>query len=610
MATEAGELIIKISADVEEMKSAMKAMSDKLGATATESVVKGTLIADALKRIGKFAWDMAKDSVQAFGEQEVALIRLTAIVGKDAADAFAKYAARLQDVSTFSDESIMAVQAQLTTFGLLPGSVNQATRVLMDYASATGKDLPEAANIFGQALAGQSRELRKYGLQILESDDRSTRMAKTMEFLTEKFHGTAEEIRNSTIGSIEHLKNRFNDLEERIGKILSPTVSKLVGWLEKAVGFMEQLTGATYANATATQQQLMVAERYQGMIKQALQGQVDYRHELETELKVHNLTDDQLRNMMVTYTNQIKTLKAVETQEKKTAEEGAKGMKAARTAAEQAVDAKISALKKELEVSEEVFRRQNEMSGMVTQKKILDSKNELAQMQADQTQITVITQLETEKRILAAQQSYDANASFSDQLRVKMAEDISQNTGAWVNMATTMMDSFAQSTAKMIVEGGKFSDVLKNMWKQLAEMIIAQILRMIAQWLVWMALTGGAGGAFAGFMAEGGMINEPSVIVGLKSGKRHIAGEAGPEMVVPAGGGGSGNVAFSGGNGPKMGGGDGGGANITINIQGQFIEGSQTKWQRLIQEQIAPQVRRLAMKDPNSLITRKRGAMS
>jgi hypothetical protein len=59
------------------------------------------------------------------------------------------------------------------------------------------------------------------------------------------------------------------------------------------------------------------------------------------------------------------------------------------------------------------------------------------------------------------------------------------------------------------------------------------------------AISGGAGGgesvAFGGgsanlpmgFMAGGGVLNEPTMMVGMRSGRRNMAGEAGPEAIVP-----------------------------------------------------------------------------
>jgi hypothetical protein len=159
----------------------------------------------------------------------------------------------------------------------------------------------------------------------------------------------------------------------------------------------------------------------------------------------------------------------------------------------------------------------------------------------------------------------------------------------------------------MIMEGKRFSDVIKNIWKDLARQVVREIARIIAKWMVLQVLTRGKAGYIVdviGGYAHGGMINEPSIITGLQSGKSHFAGESGPEMVVPMGGGGArgANKPFDR---PQGGGGN---VNVTINISGQFIEGNENNWQRLFRERILPEIRRATMSNPTGNFNRRRGA--
>lgn len=612
MATEAGELIVKISADVSNIKSQLSQMSSNVQDFSTSTITKGVLIGTTFTELGKAAIRFGVDSVKAFGQQEAAMARLQRQVGVDTARAFSEYAGELQKTTTFTDESIVAMQSQLANFGLLPGSIQDATKPLLDYAAATGKTLPEAAAVLTKALSGNSRELKQMGLDLNVSDGRAGNLDKSIQFLTNRFHGMSEQLKGTAIGTIENFNNRIQELKESVGKDL---VTAIDFWRPKAeamISIMERITGSARNDLSVRELGIKKLQSEAETLKLALQGNIEYRNTIAATQGVAASGDEAMRDRLKMVTDQIKLLKQQGTEEKKLAVDTRKGLQQVRTEAQDAAEAKISALKMELQVSEEVMRRQAEMSTLVTQKKIMDSQMELIQMQADQTQITVITQTETQKRLLQSQMLYEANASYSDQLKVKLADDMARNTTAWVDMTTTMIDSFASATARMIMEGGKFSQVVQQLWMQLAEMVIQQILRMIAQWLVWQAMTGGAGGFAGGFLgrgAAGGMINEPSMILGMKSGTAILAGEAGPEAFGPAGtvnSLNSGSAARSSGGG----GGGGGGTSVTVNITGQFIEGSPTKWQRLIQERIAPEIRRTAMKDPNSLITRKRGSLS
>jgi hypothetical protein len=102
------------------------------------------------------------------------------------------------------------------------------------------------------------------------------------------------------------------------------------------------------------------------------------------------------------------------------------------------------------------------------------------------------------------------------------------------------------------------------------------------------------------------MVDEPSLLIGMKSKKTAVVGEAGPEAIVPSNKGGfstrSAGTSSGGGGGESSG-------NITIIIQGQFLEASPSKWSRFIKEQIIPEIRRSTMAIPSGPFNRVRGAI-
>lgn len=212
--------------------------------------------------------------------------------------------------------------------------------------------------------------------------------------------------------------------------------------------------------------------------------------------------------------------------------------------------------------------------------------------------------------IAAKQMEVEADAKAKEFLGIQQNE--------WTNLAKnttqSLFNEFGNGVAEMIMEGKKFSDVMKQLWQNLAKAVIAEITKMIAKWLVFMALRRVGGGFFGGGFQHGGIISEPSVITGLRSGTTHVAGEAGPEVVMPM-------QSFKGAKRnkavttaqllegpeayqeeqvPSM--------NVTVNIKGEFLEGSQTKWQRMVRDVLVPEIRRRTMADPRGLFNRRRGA--
>lgn len=616
MASDAGELVVKISADVSDMKAALQVLTQNVGQVGAETVASGNIMGDVFEKLGTLVVGFAKDSILAFGQQEQILVRLTNLVGTDASNSFQVYAEHIQETTAFSHEQVLAMDAQLAAFGLMPNEINKASEALIDYAAQTGKTLPEAADVLGRAMAGNSRELKALGVEIFATDDRSTKFNKTIETLTQKFGGVAEQMGGTTLGSLDMLKNSINDMQEEIGRFLA---SDAVGFTKWLTDLVKNISSSIRIITDFTNEIGGFGNVMESVFLEIFRSAADNVLKLLNILtpfagilKLTGINFDNLKGSLDSYIDglqsSIQTVNAVATATVKA--EKSKVVVIAET--QRAFDQYMSSLNKSIATAQMVSDHIVTISRAETEKKILDSQNALDKMTTDQERLTEITNLETEKRLMTSQQSWEANASFSDQFKVKLADDISKNTAAFADMADSAIKSFSDSTAKMIIEGGRFKDVMTNLWKNLAEQIISQIIRMIAEWMIWEAVSGGVGAgnpfAFLGHGAGGGMINEPSMVLGMKSGTAFIAGEAGPEAFGPPDQMNTLNASSSGGGGG--GGGSGGGVTVNLNVSGQFIEGTPAKWQRMVQEQIIPQLRRFSMMQPAGVVTRKRGAMS
>jgi len=137
--------------------------------------------------------------------------------------------------------------------------------------------------------------------------------------------------------------------------------------------------------------------------------------------------------------------------------------------------------------------------------------------------------------------------------------------------ASAMTRAFMQATSG----GKKFDDVMKSLVLRMSNMALSQAFRPIAQ-----GLTGGFGQLFSGLFGGGGQLNgnaEVAAALGaikpfaaggvigtptyfpLTSGGVGLAGEAGPEAILPLSRGADGRLGVASGGGQ-------GGANITVHI--------------------------------------------
>ena len=127
-------------------------------------------------------------------------------------------------------------------------------------------------------------------------------------------------------------------------------------------------------------------------------------------------------------------------------------------------------------------------------------------------------------------------------------------------IGSTVGDAFG----RMLVKGESFTDAMKQAFQQMAEQIIANIVKMIIEWELLTALgfpvggTAGGLGSILGFATGGSAYADTPTLA--------MFGESGPEVATftPLSGGG-GNVPGGGGDNTQV-------NNVTVNVQGGLID--------------------------------------
>ena len=573
MATNVGALVVTLEADIKKLKEGLdnagketKSFTSKAKAWFEES--KMAMLGGAAA-IGA----AAIKSIQAFGEQEQAIVKMNqalanqGIYSQETSKDLIDYATALQATTTYADENIIATEAQLTAFGLEGQQLKQVTQATLDLAAAKGMDLASAANILGKAFAGETTSLGKLGIKVDESIPKNERFAAIMDKVTGAFGGQAQAMRNTTLGAWAGLQNAISDVQEEIGAFLAGGATGMTNWLTALL----QKTAAGIAQIRGFAEQV---GGLSNMIKQyfilAITAVLQTLTELVTKIPGVNFLFQKMGINIQETNAQLgdMALKLQENYEKST------------------VGAAVVA--------------QNEAAKRV----------EYTKTKTDFINNTKETEVVEVESAMAREQQWINSNLTRMQNEDALKEKLELNTGHWADfsmkMANQVTDQFGQGIADMILEGKKFSDVIKGLWKSLASAVIAEIARMIAKWLVFQAMKAAATGGFGGFMAGGGIISEPSVITGLRSGVSYVAGEAGPEAVVPLS-----QLHSSKGkneNNPSFGESSGGSLNVTVNISGQLIEGNESMWQRLIREKVVPEIHRLTMSNPTGMFNRRRGA--
>lgn len=167
-------------------------------------------------------------------------------------------ASSLQKVTTYGDEAILAGESLLLTFtNVGSGVFERATKAALDMSTAMKQDLKGSVIQLGKALndpINGMTALTRVGVTftqaqkdqvkaLQESGDMMGAQAIILAELEKEFGGSAEAAGKTFAGSLQILRNRFDDVMETIGTGLIPIVQQLTSRLGDLITWFENLDG-------------------------------------------------------------------------------------------------------------------------------------------------------------------------------------------------------------------------------------------------------------------------------------------------------------------------------------------------------------------------------
>lgn len=222
-------------------KSASKAMDSVAARAGKAARAVGKAAAGIALAIGVVLAKFAVDSVKAAADAETQQAKLAAAWAKFPAvvdvsiDSLRDYNSELAKTTKYDDDAIASGQVVLARFKLTGAQIKKVTPLLLDYASATGKDLPTAAESLGKALLGNAKALKTIGIQFKPTGDQAKDFQTIMGLVSDKVGGFAENEGKTAAGKLEILKNRFGEVQESIGNALMPTLDDLLKFTNDTV---------------------------------------------------------------------------------------------------------------------------------------------------------------------------------------------------------------------------------------------------------------------------------------------------------------------------------------------------------------------------------------
>lgn len=228
--------IEKVKVKLEESENALKRFGREADKTAKE--VDDSFIGKLKTKFGAFGTMMAtafagtaifsflRGSAQAFFESEQAAAKLDKQLGYTS-QALQKYAAVIQQTTVYEDDLVIAAMGSIAAFTKNEDQIKALTAAAIDFASATGTDLVQAASLMAKSFGSSTNALGRYGVEVTGAVGSQERLENITSKVSQLFGGQASAQAQTYSGKIKNLQNRFGDLRENIGKAMMPALEGL-----------------------------------------------------------------------------------------------------------------------------------------------------------------------------------------------------------------------------------------------------------------------------------------------------------------------------------------------------------------------------------------------
>lgn len=267
MAFDAGAAIGHFGLDTSDYESGEKRIN-KSNESMFASVFKANAAYDLFKQALQGVINVVKDTVSVYIESEklqaqtAATLTATGYAAGLTKEAVFGLADSMMSLTTFDDEMVLSAENVMLRFTKIGKDVfPQATKSVLDMATAMGTDASTAAQMMGMALEdpvlGMTR-LRRSGViftaaqkdvvkQLVATGDSAGAQQVILDALDKKFGGSAAAARDTFGGALKALNVMVDENKESLGKYFAvvgrPFVEQLVQMAKSTFNFLESAEG-------------------------------------------------------------------------------------------------------------------------------------------------------------------------------------------------------------------------------------------------------------------------------------------------------------------------------------------------------------------------------
>jgi len=163
-----------------------------------------------------------------------AALRATEEYSAETMKGFEAFAASIQKATIYGDEEVLALMQLMKSLGVTSSGLEQATRMAIGLAAATGRDVKSMSMYIALAQQGEFTMLRRYIPALRKTTDATEQLQIITEFCARGFK-IAEAQAETTSGSLKQMWMAVGDLAEAMGKPFLDTMAKDADTLKTAI---------------------------------------------------------------------------------------------------------------------------------------------------------------------------------------------------------------------------------------------------------------------------------------------------------------------------------------------------------------------------------------
>lgn len=141
------------------------------------------------------------------------------------------WASQMQEATGLSDEAIGTAFQRMIDANIKFNDALKLTQSAMDFSVAKGMDLESSAELIAKSIDGPVNALSRYGIAIDKSLPRMRQIAQVQSEINQHFGGAAADRMHSVAGQVDLLGQRWDELQETLFKLFSPTLAEAVSGL-------------------------------------------------------------------------------------------------------------------------------------------------------------------------------------------------------------------------------------------------------------------------------------------------------------------------------------------------------------------------------------------